>query len=88
MKLLRATVETQGKALRDFTFVPDGELVFLGSVCDTDLIKGDAVGGCGCARSFTGLDCKKSTTTAVVLNGTMKKVLVCTGCRRTATKGA
>ena len=26
--------------------------------------------------------------TAVVLNGTMKKVLVCTGCRRTATKGA
>ena len=32
MKLLRATVETQGKALRDFTFVPDGELVFLGSV--------------------------------------------------------
>jgi hypothetical protein len=72
MKLLRATTQSQTTAPGDFTFVPDGELVFLGSVCDTDLIKGNAgPGSCGCARSFTGLLSQKGTTSALIVDDPM-----------------
>jgi hypothetical protein len=74
MKLLRATTKSQGEVPGDFAFVPEGELVFLGSVCDTDLIKGSAgIGSCGCARSFTGLTSQKGTTTALVEESTMSE---------------
>lgn len=42
----------------DFRFTDDGELVMVGLVtCDR---------GCGCERSFSGLNSKKGTTVAVV----------------------
>jgi len=68
MKLLVATAETQGQRPGDFHWCADNELVMFGVICDTDRYADDAgTGGCGCGRSFTGLDSGKGTTTAVVL---------------------
>ncbi|MGW5272753.1 DUF7715 family protein [Streptomyces sp. NPDC004044] len=65
MKLLTATSRTQGQRNSDFAFGVEGELVIVGPiVCDRDLEDPD--GGCGCGRSFAGLNSGKGTTTAVV----------------------
>ena len=65
MKLLAATRQTQGDRSNDFAWVPDGEYLVMGFVCDTD--RGDPDGGCGCGRAFEGLTSLKSITTAQVI---------------------
>lgn len=65
MKLLTATSRTQGQRDNDFTFCVEGELVTVTPfVCETD--RRDPDGGCGCGRSFAGLNSSKATTTALV----------------------
>ena len=65
MKLLVATTRTQGQRTNDFSYCVDGELVnpFL-PVCAGD--EADPDGGCGCGRSFAGLNSHRATTTAEV----------------------
>jgi hypothetical protein len=65
MKLLVATTKTQGDKKNDFNWLPNGEYVVMGMVCDTD--RGDPDGGCGCGRAFEGIDHLKSATTAEVV---------------------
>lgn len=64
MKVLVATVETQGRRGNDFTYCVEGELVTVGLVCATDRRNPD--GGCGCGRAFSGLNSHRATTTAKV----------------------
>jgi hypothetical protein len=64
MKVLVATVETQGQRPNDFNYCVEGELVTVGLVCATD--RRDPDGGCGCGRAFAGLNSHRATTTAVV----------------------
>jgi hypothetical protein len=64
MKLLTATAYGQGMRDNDFDWTVEGELVWLGFVCDDDL--NDPDGGCGCGRGFSGLSSMKATTTALV----------------------
>ena len=63
MKVLVATEETQGQRKNDFCRVPEGELVFTGP----RHTKGAVDDECGCSRSLTGIDCRKGTTTACVV---------------------
>jgi hypothetical protein len=65
MKLLAATTKTQGDKTNDFNFLPTGEFVVLGFVCARD--EADPDGGCGCGRSFEGIDHLKAATTAEVV---------------------
>lgn len=64
MKVLVATRLTQGTRDNDFFWCNEGELVRLGGECDSD--RGNPDGGCGCVRSFGGVDSNKGTTTALV----------------------
>ncbi len=64
MKVLVATVETQGQRPNDFNYCIEGELVTVGLVCATD--RRDPNGGCGCGRAFAGLNSHLATTTAMV----------------------
>lgn len=66
MKVLVATRETQGQRSNDFTFCNDGELVIIDGPCDRDA--GNPDGFCGCARSFSGIDSHRATTTAKVVD--------------------
>lgn len=69
MKILVSTAETQNDRPRDFTWVPEGELVArYGIVCDSERPDG---GGCGCGRSFAGLTTHKGTTSAMVVERDM-----------------
>jgi hypothetical protein len=66
MRLLTATIRTQGRRPNDFTWCVEGELVTIGGIiCGRDQLWG-ADGGCGCGRSFHGLHSAKATTTAMV----------------------
>jgi hypothetical protein len=66
MKLLTATTRTQGQRDSDFTWCVEGELVTVaGVICGRDRAEGPD-GGCGCGRSFGGLNSHKATTTAIV----------------------
>ena len=66
MKILTATSRTQGQRASDFNWCIEGELVTAFSmVCDRDRAEGPD-GGCGCGRSFSGLNSHKGTTTAMV----------------------
>jgi hypothetical protein len=64
LKLLTATNVTQGYRDNDFALCVEGELVHIGVVCPRD--EGDPDGGCGCGRSFAGLNSHLATTTAMV----------------------
>lgn len=69
MNVFVATEKTQGQRASDFCFVPNGELVTFGMVCDGN----DAIdGGCGCQRSLTGIKCLKGTTTVEVVECGLK----------------
>lgn len=60
MKLLTAAT---GDGPDDFSFTVDGELLYLGPICDRDRAGGN---GCGCARAFVGVASGYATTRAVV----------------------
>ena len=62
MKVLVATEASQGERSNDFNFCIEGELVWIGVVCATDERNPD--GGCGCGRSFAGMNSHRATTTA------------------------
>ena len=64
MKILTATSRTQGQRPNDFHWCIEGELVHFGLVCAAD--QADPDGGCGCGRSFAGLNSHRATTTAMV----------------------
>ncbi len=64
MKLLTATNAGQGLRANDFDWCVEGELVHIGMVCARD--RDDPDGGCGCGRSFAGLNSHRATTTAMV----------------------
>ena len=66
MKLLTATTETQGQRESDFSWCIPGEIVTPAAlICDRDRQEGPD-GGCGCGRSFSGLNSAAATTTAIV----------------------
>jgi hypothetical protein len=71
LNVLVSTKETQGQRKNDFCFVPEGELMKFGFVCDRD--RGRADGGCGCNRSLVGLMSLKATTTVKVVSMEMTK---------------
>ena len=64
MKVLTATVTTQGYRGNDFDYCVEGELVHVGMVCAKD--RSDPDGGCGCGRAFAGLNSHRATTTAMI----------------------
>ncbi|MGN6609229.1 MAG: DUF7715 family protein [Jatrophihabitans sp.] len=64
MRILTATSQGQGGRSNDFTWTYEGELVWPGVVCGRD--RADPDGGCGCGRSFSGLNSHRATTTALV----------------------
>ncbi|WP_242901741.1 DUF7715 family protein [Actinomadura terrae] len=64
LKLLTATDTGQGYRDNDFDWCVEGELVHIGVVCARD--RDDPDGGCGCGRSFAGLNSHRATTTAMV----------------------
>ena len=65
LKVFVATTRTQGDRDNDFAWTEGPELVDLAMTCDRD--RGDPDGGCGCGRAFTGLDSRKGTTTAEIV---------------------
>ena len=64
MRVLVATAQTQGERSNDFHYCIEGELVWIGLVCTDDQRNPD--GGCGCGRSFAGMNSHCATTTARV----------------------
>lgn len=64
MKVLVATVRTQGARGNDYHWCIEGELVRVGEACARD--RADPDGGCGCGRGFAGLNSRRATTTARV----------------------
>ena len=66
MKVLVATRRSQGERAGDFSFCVPGELVYLASICDCDLLFPKH--GCGCSRAFAGLSSLRATTTAEVVD--------------------
>ena len=69
MKLLVATSKGQGKRKNDFNFCNEGEIVTFVFECDGESIDGR----CGCRRSLSGVDTRKSTTTMKVIKSSMTK---------------
>lgn len=67
--VLVATARTQGQRGNDFISCSPEELVDITSSCDRD--RGNPDGGCGCCRAFTGLDSRRATTTAEVVEREM-----------------
>ena len=65
MKVLTATSRTQGQRPGDFTWCVEGEIVTpVRLICDRDMLNPGR--GCGCGRSFAGLNSHRATTTALV----------------------
>ena len=64
MKVLVATAQTQGERDNDFNHCVEGELVWLGVLCQGD--RSDPDGCCGCGRSFSGMNSHQGTTTGRV----------------------
>lgn len=68
MKILVSTKKTQGRRGNDFSWCNEGEVLGYPIIeCTYETVDG----GCGCMRSFTGLDTAKATTTALVVESDM-----------------
>lgn len=65
LAVLVATTRTQGVRGSDFNACSPEELVDITSSCDRDH------GNCGCCQAFTGLDSRRTTTTAEVVHREM-----------------
>lgn len=70
MKIIVATNKGQNKD-NDFSFTNEGEFVTFGMICRKDEQNPD--GGCGCGRSFVGVDTRLATTTAAVAETDLTK---------------
>lgn len=64
MRILTATVRSQGARSSDHHRCIEGELVWVPEPCDASTRGSDE--GCGCLRAFAGLASHHPTTTAVV----------------------
>lgn len=64
IRLLVTTARAQGERKSDFHWATEGELIRLPAICDSDRGRPDS--RCGCARSFVGLDSRRTTTTTQV----------------------
>lgn len=64
MKVLVATVQTQGQRESDFNYCVEGELLWIQEPCDRDAMR--LPSSCGCGRAFSGLASHRATTTATV----------------------
>lgn len=85
MKVLTATHATQGQRTNDFDWCVDGELVMQPPfVCGTDLDNPD--GGCGCGRSWAGLNSERATTTAIVADVPLSLAVRWEPCSRSASQ--
>jgi hypothetical protein len=62
MKVLVATMQTQGQGAGDYTWTVEGELVLAEPVLACDNPR------CGCDRGFPGLASARATTTALVVD--------------------
>lgn len=83
MKVLLATMTTQGKRKNDFCNAAPGELVHFALECD-----GEAVDGkCGCRRSMSGVDSHKATTTMIVVDLPITKTQVADKVKKSLTEG-
>lgn len=69
MKVLIA-VDGPAREGDEFHWTTAGELVSPGFICDSDAspARRGRKGGCGCSRSFSGFDSRKSGTTAMVVD--------------------
>lgn len=65
IKVFVATTRTEGQRGDDFAHARGAELVEVAMTCDRD--RDEPGGGCGCGRAFTGLDSRKATTTAEIV---------------------
>ena len=63
MKVMVCTKTGQGKRKSDFSWTEEGELAYFGFTCDGEKLDG----GCGCERSFCGMDSHKAGTTAKIV---------------------
>jgi hypothetical protein len=64
IKVLVSTKQTQGQRKNDFSSVPEDELLtFVSGPCGD----GEADDECGCTRSLVGIECRRGTTTAKVV---------------------
>jgi len=64
MKLLTATMATNGLVPHDYSHCIPGELLWLPMVCSAHRLHPDS--RCGCTRGFGGLSSHRGTTTALV----------------------
>lgn len=62
MKLLVSTTASQGQLSSDFCWVPEGEIVIPQWMSCSNRCT------CGCARSWMGIDCRRGTTTAEIVD--------------------
>ena len=85
MRVLVATARTNGKVAGDFSFCIEGELVTIDEPCATD--RDDPEGGCGCGRSFAGLNSHRATTTAQVRESELSEADVREAIRSSLTDG-
>jgi len=67
MKVMVCTKQGQGKRKSDFSWTEEGELAYFGFTCDGEKLDG----GCGCERSFCGMDSGKAGTTAKIVDSPM-----------------
>ena len=63
MKIPVSTKQTQGSRENDFSFVPDGEVLYPSWTCTN----GVADDKCGCSRALSGVHTHKGTTPARVI---------------------
>jgi len=70
IRYLVATTQTQGQRADDFCAVPAGEVVYVAAPCGRGSFPDgtpDPDGPCGCGRAFIGIDSRRGTTTAQIL---------------------
>ena len=60
MKVLISSKKAMEVAKKDFCWTQEGELLYLGMVCDS-------CNDCGCDRSFSGIKSMKATTVAEIV---------------------
>lgn len=71
MKVLVATMLTQGNRSGDYCHCVEGEPVWIQEPCDRD--RREPNGGCGCSRGFAGAASHRATTTALVADLTLTR---------------
>lgn len=85
MRVLVATVLTQGNRSGDYCYCVEGEPVWISEPCDRD--RRDPNGGCGCSRGFAGAASHRTTTTARVADLSLTRDELITAMRMSLADG-